>query len=91
MGMFLSKYSILNALGYGDDSYVLPETKKILSRFKMFGLIIHDPAKHGEFHRKLEDKFEKIDYLTGQYFLFFCLTDPPKKWIKEKEILSPEI
>lgn len=83
MGMFLSKYSMLNALGYGDDPYILPETKKILSRFKLFGLIIHDPAKHQEFHRKLEDIFERIDYLTGQDFLFLCLTDPPKKWIKD--------
>ena len=35
MGMFLSKYSMLNAVGYGKDGYVLEETQKILDRFKL--------------------------------------------------------
>ncbi|MBK9357015.1 MAG: hypothetical protein IPN08_06445 [Bacteroidales bacterium] len=86
MGMFLSKYSMLNALGYGDQTYVLPETEKILRKFKLFGLIIHDPEKHHEFHRKtFRHFFERIDYLTGQDFLFLCLTDPPKRWKEENK------
>ncbi|MGV8963799.1 MAG: hypothetical protein ACOH2V_10540 [Candidatus Saccharimonadaceae bacterium] len=100
MGMFLTKYSMLNALGYGDDSYILPETKKILSNYKLFGLIIHDPQTHPEFHHTLSEIFERLDYITGQDFLFFCLTDPPNKFrqrenrnyfgISEKEeLLSP--
>jgi hypothetical protein len=100
MGMFLTKYSMLHALGYGDDSYVLPETKKILSKYKLFGLIIHDPATHKEFHNKLAEIFDRLDYITGEDFLFFCLTDPPKSfrekpnrdyfgiWEKD-ELLSP--
>ena len=101
MGMFLSKYSMLHALGYGDDSYILPETNKILSKYKLFGLIIHDPETQKEFHNKLTEIFERLDYITGEDFLFFCLTDPPKSF-KEKpnrdyfgiwekdELLSPK-
>ena len=46
MGMFLSKYSMLNALGYGAeaDRPILEETKRILDKFKLFGLILHDPV-----------------------------------------------
>ncbi len=79
MGMFLSKYSMLNALGYGSDSYVLPETLKILQRYKLKALIIHDPKTHPEFHSELTRLFEKFDYITGKDFLFFCLVDPPEK------------
>ena len=92
---------MLSALGYGDNSFVLPETKKILSKYKLFGLIIHDPASHKDFHTKLSEIFERLDYITGEDFLFFCLTDPPKSfrekpyrdyfgiWEKD-ELLSPK-
>lgn len=58
----------------------LKATKKILDRFKLFGLILHDPEIHSEFHETLKKSFEKLDYLTGRDFLFFALTDPPKSW-----------
>lgn len=81
MGMFLSKYSMLNAVGYGKDGYVLEETQKILDRFKLFGLILHDPKSHQCFHDELRDSFERLDFITGRDFLFFALTDPPKEWL----------
>ncbi|HRI83880.1 MAG TPA: hypothetical protein PK536_00380 [Ignavibacteria bacterium] len=83
--MFLSKYSMLNALGYGADRPILEETKKILDRFKLFGLILHDPKSHAEFHFTLRNSFERLDFLTGRDFLFFALTDPPRNWIERNE------
>ena len=83
--MFLSKYSMLNALGYGADRPIIKETKKILDRFKLFGLILHDPISHSEFQSTLRHSFERLDFLTGRDFLFFALTDPPKNWIERNE------
>jgi len=85
MGMFLSKYSMLNALGYGADRPIIEETKKILDRFKLFGLILHDPKTQSEFHSTLRHSFERLDFLTGRDFLFFALTDPPQNWIERNE------
>lgn len=83
--MFLSKYSMLNALGYGADRPIIQETKKILDRYKLFGLILHDPKTHTEFHQTLRNSFERLDFLTGRDFLFFALTDPPKSWVERNE------
>jgi len=102
MGMQLSKYSMLHALGYGTDKQVLDETKIILDRYKLFGLILHDPEAHEEFDHALKDKFERLDYITGSDFLFFALTSPSTDWIsryrnrdyftisEKDELLSPE-
>lgn len=81
MGMFLTKYSMLNALGYGTDEQVVIETKRILNRFKLFGLILFDPVNHNDFNTIFTNTFERLDFLTGQDFLFFGLTDPPKNWL----------
>lgn len=80
--MFLSKYSMLNALGYGADRNILNETKIILDKYKLFGIILHDPILHNEFHHKLENSFERLDFITGRDFLFFALTDPPRSWVE---------
>jgi hypothetical protein len=85
MGMFLSKYSMLNALGYGADKPIIEETKNILDRFKLFGLILHDPKSHSGFHSTLRHSFERLDFLTGRDFLFFALTDQPQNWIERNE------
>jgi hypothetical protein len=85
MGMFLSKYSMLRALGYNEDGYVLPETKKILSKFRMFALVLHDPKNHPEFDRKFREIFPRLDYLTGEKMLFFGLTNPPSDWVKANQ------
>jgi hypothetical protein len=82
MGMFLSKYGMLNALGYGADRPIIEETKKILDKFKLFGLILHDPKSHSDFHSTLRNSFERLDFLTGREFLFFALTDPPQNWVE---------
>jgi hypothetical protein len=102
MGMQLSKYSMLHALGYGKNRELLQETKNILDRYKLFGLILHDPEAHQEFHDALKDKFERLDYITGSDFLFFALTSPSDAWKnrysnrdyfgiwEEEMLLSPE-
>lgn len=77
MGIFLSKYSMLSALAYEDDQYILPEAQKLLNKFKLKALIIHDPKIHSDFHNKLRTLFDRLNYLTGNDFLFFCIIDPP--------------
>ena len=81
MGMFLSKYSMLHAIGYGGNRDVKAETIKILDKYKLFGIIIHDPNYHKDFDLYLESQFERLDYITGRDFLFFGLTNPSHKWI----------
>ncbi len=76
---------MLNALGYGADRPIIQETKKILDRFKLFGLILHDPKYHTEFHQTLRSSFERLDFLSGGDFLFFALTDPSRSWIDRNE------
>lgn len=76
---------MLNALGYGADRPIIEETKKILDRFKLFGLILHDPKSHSEFHSTLRHSFERLDFLTGRDFLFFALTNPPQNWVERNE------
>lgn len=76
---------MLNALGYGADGPIMEETKRILNRYKLFGLILHDSKTHKEFHNTLRISFERLDFLTGRDFLFFALTDPPKSWIEQNE------
>ena len=100
MGMFLTKYSMLKALGFGADTNVLSETKKILSKYKLFGIILHDPLNNIEFDKILNDLFEKLDYITGKHFLFLTLINPKTNWYneskrdyfgiwEEKELLNP--
>jgi hypothetical protein len=83
MGMFLSKYSMLNALGYGADRPILEETKKILDRFKLFGLILHDPQSHPDFHATLRNSFERLDFLTGRDFYSLLLQTRPEVGLRE--------
>jgi hypothetical protein len=83
MEMFLSKYSMLHAIGYGGDRNVKAETIKILDKYKLFGIIIHDPNYHKDFDLYLESQFERLGYITGRDFLFFGLTNPSQKWIQK--------
>lgn len=85
MGMYFSKYSMLRSLLSNDQTYLKSETVQFFEQFKLFGFIIHDPDQHQSFHRKLEEIFPRLDYLTGKQFLFFALTNPPQAW-NEKEI-----
>ncbi len=78
MGLRLSKYDMLYSLGYGKSTRFVENSveasRKILSRFKLLGLILHSPEGHPEFHSKLEKEFDHLDYLTGRRFLFFSVT-----------------
>lgn len=71
--------------GYRPESQKLKETKRILDRYKLFGLVLHDPEIHSEFHKTLTNSFERLDYLTGRDFLFFALTDPPRSWVDRNQ------
>lgn len=90
--MFLSNYMLLQDLGYGknvtDDftsEMIKSEGQQVLEQFNLFGFIIHDPIKNVEFHKKLEESFELLDYATGQHFLFFGLTTPPAQWVEKNK------
>ncbi len=90
MGMFLTKYSMLNLLSENNIEKInkgewwhkeqFDETQKILSKYKLIGFVIHDPRFHFDFDDKFNEIFEKLDFLTGQQFLFFGLTNPSKEW-----------
>jgi hypothetical protein len=80
MGMFLTNYEVLRTIGYGGDFSTSKELAKVLARFKLFGVILHDPKHHVEFDQVLEVIFPRIDFLTGKEFLFFALTKPSKEW-----------
>lgn len=70
---------MFRALSAGDN-YGKAEVKKSFSRFKLFGLVLHDPKTNADFHREMSARFELLDYLTGANFLFFTLTDAPENW-----------
>lgn len=74
---------MLRSIVNNSDNEKSRETRKLLSRFKLFGLILHNPGTHPAFHLKLQELFPRLDYLTGNKFLFFSLTNPPREW-KEK-------
>lgn len=80
MGMFLTNYEVLRTVGYGGDFSTSKVLAKVLSRFKLFGVILHNPNRHVEFDRVLKASFERLDYLTGKEFLFFALTTPSERW-----------
>ena len=77
----MSKYSMLSALGYGASQSVTERTQATLSKYNLFGVIIHDPKAHPDFHYEFGRLFEKLDYISGQNFLFFGLTNPPDDWV----------
>lgn len=82
--MPLTNYLLLREIGYGTGEQILQsETKRILDQFNLFGFIIHDPSVHIEFDKQLGASFEKLDYITGNKFLFFALTNPPAEWIEK--------
>ena len=80
MGMFLSQYSMLKAIGYGENGQMREETEKILQPYKLISLILHDPEKHISFHESFIDLFERLDYLTGSNLLFMGITKPTDNW-----------
>lgn len=85
MGMFLSQYSMLKSLAYGEDRVIKHETEKILEQFKLFVLVLHDPLKHTSFHHKFSQLFERLDYLTGPNLLFMGIAKPNYDWYKRNE------
>ncbi len=85
MGMFLSQFSMLKALGYGEAGQMKDETEKILEPYKLFVLVLHDPEKHTSFHQKFSQLFERLDYLTGPNLLFMGIAKPSYDWYKRNE------
>lgn len=85
MGMFLSQYTMLKALGYGEDRYVKEETEKILEPYRLFVLVLHAPERHNAFHQKFTQLFERLDYLTGSNLLFMGIAKPSYNWYKRNE------
>ena len=80
MGMFLSQYSMLNAIAYGERGQMKEETDKILEPYKLFVLVLHDPEKHTLFNQNFSRLFERLDYLTGPNLLFMGIAKPSYDW-----------
>lgn len=85
MGMFLSQYSMLKAIGYGESGYLKDETEKILEPFKLFVLVLHDPKKHVSFHQKFSELFARLDYFTGLNLLFMGIAKPSYDWYNKNQ------
>jgi hypothetical protein len=83
MGMILPKhefFSLLNKRRY--PPHRADEARNALAPFRLFGFILHDPVAHPEFHHVLSESFERLDYLTGEHFLFFTVIEPNDNWLK---------
>lgn len=81
MGMPISSYSIFKALSSGSEVLKTQDAIKAIKPFNLYGFILHDPEEHLEFHNYLNSEFDRLDYITGEKFLFFSLTDPPEDWL----------
>ena len=82
MGMPISEYTVLKALGDKNAaSYETNTALKALSPFNLFAFIIHDPETHREFARQISFLFDHLDFVTGHELLFFALVDPPPDWL----------
>jgi hypothetical protein len=82
MGMPISNYTVLKALGYGGAPYEVNTALDTLRPFNLFAFIIHDPEAHPDFDRRINHRFDYLDYVTGDKLLFFALVDPPPEWLE---------
>ena len=84
MGMILPKHEFFSLLSKRrhPPHRAVDEARSALAPFRLFGFILHDPVAHPEFHQVLSQSFERLDYLTGEYFLFFTVIEPNDNWIK---------
>lgn len=82
MGMPISNYTVLKALGYGGAPYEVNTALDALRPFNLFAFIIHDPQAHSDFDRRINHRFDFLDYITGNKLLFFALVDPPLEWLE---------
>lgn len=53
---------------------------RVLSQFKLFGIIVYDPNLHNDFHQLLQNGFERFDRHTGDKVLYFTTAQPPEGW-----------
>lgn len=85
MGMPISTYTVLQALGDKSASpreYAKRAAHAALAPFKLFAFIIHDPERHQPLNTVIDQRFDRLDFLTGRRFLFFALADPPRHWLE---------
>lgn len=84
MGMILPKHEFFSLLSKRrhPPHRAVDEARSALAPFRLLGFILHDPVAHPEFHQVLSQSFERLDYLTGEYFLFFTVIEPNDNWIK---------
>jgi len=84
MGMPISNYTVLKALGNkkaSSNEYEKRTALAALSPFNLFAFIIHDPEEHQDFGRQISFAFDRLDFVTGEKLLFFALVDPPPDWL----------
>ena len=55
--------------------------KKALGQFKLFAVVMHNPADE-RISRVLNEQFEELDMQTGPRLLFISFINPPERWAK---------
>lgn len=78
--MPINSYQVMRVFTHDAEDYEVHQVRKALEDFRLFAFVIHDPEEHAELHQKLDDSFDRLDYLTGHKLLFFALVDPPESW-----------
>lgn len=79
MGYPLSSYEGFKAL-LDNQSINHSHYRQETSKFKLFGIIVHDPLVNNEFDDFINQRFESFDRITGDNFLFFALAQPSERW-----------
>ena len=79
MGYPASAANLFRALTEPEDSWLHSDAKSLVSKYKLFSIILADPIKDPVFYAHLKDNFSHYDRLTGKYFMFISI-------VKENEI-----
>ena len=76
------RFNFLDDSSSGSQPYEIQAARAALSPFNLFAFIIHDPERHSDFDHRIRNRFETLDYATGDKLLFFALVDPSKEWLE---------
>lgn len=83
MGCAINSYTIIKELETNGDKIIID----LISQYNLFAFVIHDPDKHYELDKTINNDFELLDYATGSKLLFFTFFNVPEKYnqyIKKK-------
>ena len=82
MGMPITSYKVLRLLAdpataNGEGEKKLHDT---LAKFRLVGVILHDPTRNHALHDILTSQFERLDRITGKHILFFAVVEVSSQW-----------